>query len=88
VVTDLFVDVVGRDPVVQGLAGGVVIALFNLVGALLVLVWQHPSERSLDGALGFAAGVMLAASFTSLIVPASSSPRRRTTRASSSAAPR
>ncbi|MEF8758049.1 MAG: ZIP family metal transporter [Halobacteriales archaeon] len=66
---DAFVRVVGTDPVVQGLAGGVVIALFNLFGASLVLVWRNPSKRSLDAALGFAAGVMLAASFTSLILP-------------------
>lgn len=59
----------GDSPLVQGLVGGLVIALLNLVGALAVLVWRHPSERSLDGALGFAAGVMLAASFTSLILP-------------------
>jgi ZIP family zinc transporter len=66
---ELFVDVVGTDPLIQGLAGGVVIALMNLFGASLVLVWRNPSERALDGALGFAAGVMLAASFTSLILP-------------------
>lgn len=30
---------------------------------------RDASERALDGALGFAAGVMLAASFTSLILP-------------------
>jgi len=59
----------GADPVVNGLVGGVVIAGLNLFGASLVFVWRDPSERSLDGALGFAAGVMLAASFTSLIVP-------------------
>jgi ZIP family zinc transporter len=46
-----------------------VIAGFNLLGASLVLVWRDPSERALDGALGFAAGVMLAAAFTSLIIP-------------------
>jgi ZIP family zinc transporter len=68
-VEDLFVRVFGTNPVVQGLGGGLVIAGFNLLGALLVLGWRNPSERSLDGALGFAAGVMLAASFTSLIVP-------------------
>ena len=66
---DTFVRVVGTDPVLQGLAGGVVIAALNLVGASLVLVWRDPSERALDAALGFAAGVMLAAAFTSLIVP-------------------
>jgi ZIP family zinc transporter len=67
--TDLFVSLVGTNPVVQGFVGGLVIAFLNLLGALLVLVWRDPSERALDAALGFAAGVMLAASFTSLIVP-------------------
>lgn len=59
----------GADPVINALVGGVIIAAFNLFGASLVLVWRNPSERSLDIALGFAAGIMLAASFTSLIVP-------------------
>jgi ZIP family zinc transporter len=49
--------------------GGLVIAGLNLLGASLVLVWRDPSERALDGMLGFAAGVMLAAAFTSLIIP-------------------
>jgi ZIP family zinc transporter len=66
---EVFVRFAGTDPVLQGLAGGVIIASFNMIGALAVLVWRNPSERSLDGALGFAAGVMLAASFTSLILP-------------------
>ncbi|MFC7074864.1 ZIP family metal transporter [Haloarcula halophila] len=66
---DLFVDVVGTDPLVSGLVGGVVIATLNLLGASLVLVWRNPSQRSMDVALGFAAGVMLAAAFTSLIIP-------------------
>jgi zinc transporter, ZIP family len=66
---EVFVRIAGTDPVLQGLAGGVIIASFNMIGALAVLVWRNPSERSLDGALGFAAGVMLAASFTSLILP-------------------
>ncbi|QLC33164.1 ZIP family metal transporter [Halarchaeum sp. CBA1220] len=66
---DAFVGIAGSNPVIQALVGGVVIAAFNLVGALGILVWRNPSERALDGALGFAAGVMLAASFTSLILP-------------------
>ena len=65
----IFVHIAGPNLVLQGLAGGVVIASLNMIGALSVLVWRNPSERSLDGALGFAAGVMLAASFTSLILP-------------------
>jgi ZIP family zinc transporter len=66
---DLFVRFAGMDPVWQALVGGLVIASFNAVGALSVVVWRNPSERALDGALGFAGGVMLAASFTSLIIP-------------------
>jgi ZIP family zinc transporter len=65
----IFIHLAGTDPILQGLAGGFVIASLNMIGALSVLVWRNPSERSLDGALGFAAGVMLAASFTSLILP-------------------
>lgn len=59
----------GSHPVVQGLAGGLIIAAMNMLGALLVLVWRRPSQRYLDASLGFAAGVMLTASFTSLILP-------------------
>lgn len=66
---DGFVDLVGTDPVVQALVGGLVIAGLNLFGASLILLLREPSERVLDGSLGFAAGVMLAASFTSLILP-------------------
>ncbi len=56
-------------PVAQGFAGGMIIALFNMAGALLVLVWRRPSPRLLNLGLGLAAGVMLTASFTSLILP-------------------
>ncbi|WP_433629327.1 ZIP family metal transporter [Halomicrococcus sp. NG-SE-24] len=68
-VVEPFVQVVGENPLIQGFVGGIVIAVLNLFGASLVLVWRNPSERALDGALGFAAGVMLAAAFTSLIIP-------------------
>jgi ZIP family zinc transporter len=64
-----FVGLADGDTLVLALLAGVFIAFLNLVGASLVLVWRDPSERSLDAALGFAAGVMLAASFTSLILP-------------------
>ena len=57
-------------PIAQGLVAGVVIVALNMAGALLVLLVRQPSERMLDMLLGFAAGVMLAASFTSLILPA------------------
>ncbi len=66
---ELFLRVAGPNPVWQGLWGGLVITTFNLGGALAVLVWRNPTQRALDAALGFAAGVMLSASFTSLILP-------------------
>ena len=67
--TDLFTSIAGESVLVQALVGGVVIAAMNLFGASLILFVRDPSERFLDGALGFAAGVMLAAAFTSLILP-------------------
>lgn len=69
VILEQFVRLFGTDAVVHGLVGGVVIALLNLLGASMVFVWRDPTRRAMDGALGFAAGVMLAASFTSLIIP-------------------
>jgi ZIP family zinc transporter len=64
-----FISIAGDHPVTQGLVGGLIIAVFNMLGALAVLVWRRPSPRFLNSSLGFAAGVMLAASFTSLILP-------------------
>src|SRR5699024_11613826 len=66
---DLFIQIVGNNPIMQGLAGGIFITFLNLIGALAILVVRKPSQKLLDGALGGAAGVMLAASFTSLILP-------------------
>lgn len=65
----LFVRLVGGNALWQGLAGGVVVSFLNLLGALAILLWRRPGRRALDAALAFAAGVMLTASFTSLIVP-------------------
>ncbi len=59
----------GFPPVTLGLFGGLVITLLNGFGAMAVMLWRKPSQRFLDASLGFAAGVMLTASFTSLILP-------------------
>ncbi|MBW8012793.1 MAG: ZIP family metal transporter [Chloroflexi bacterium] len=64
-----FISIAGNTPAIQGLVGGIVIALFNMLGALTVIVWRKPGEKFLNASLGFAAGIMLAASFTSLILP-------------------
>lgn len=66
---ELFVSIAGENPVVQGLVGGIFIALLNLVGALGILVIRNPSRRLLDVLLAAAGGVMIAASYTSLILP-------------------
>jgi ZIP family zinc transporter len=68
-IREWFLAHVGANPVLQGLAGGLVIAILNALGALLVLAVRNVSQKLLDAALGFAAGVMLTASFTSLILP-------------------
>lgn len=68
-IQDAFLMLAGPNPIWQGLVGGLIITAFNLFGALAVLIWRRPSQRFLDVALGFAAGVMLTASFTSLILP-------------------
>ena len=65
----IFVSLAGPNSIWQGLWGGIVITALNAVGAVMVLIWRKPSEKFLDGALGFSAGVMLTASFTSLILP-------------------
>ncbi len=59
----------GLAPWLLGLLGGLAITFLNTVGALLVFLWPRPSARALNVMLGFAAGVMLTASFTSLILP-------------------
>lgn len=66
---NIFLDLAGKNPIVQGLVGGIFIAFLNLIGAMAIMVVRNPSQKLLDGALGGAAGVMLAASFTSLILP-------------------
>ena len=52
-----------------GLLGGMTIAALNAAGAAPVLLLRRLPQKFNDVALGFAAGVMLAASFTSLILP-------------------
>jgi len=66
---DLFVRIAGPNPIWQATVGGLFIAIMNVIGALVVMVWRNPRQLALDAALGFAAGVMLTASFTSLILP-------------------
>lgn len=55
--------------VTLGFLGSLAAGLMTAVGALPVLFGRTPSRRIRDLSLGFAAGVMLSASFFSLIIP-------------------
>jgi zinc transporter, ZIP family len=66
-----FEGMAGNDPRMKGaLLGGLVAAFATALGTLPVLFSQRFSQRSYDTMLGFGAGVMLAASSFSLIIPA------------------
>jgi len=56
--------------VLEGSLASLIAGLATGVGALLVFFVRKVSDRFLDASLGFAAGVMLAATSFSLIVPA------------------
>ncbi|MFA7602590.1 MAG: ZIP family metal transporter [Novosphingobium sp.] len=58
------------DVVLLGVLGSTAAGFMTLVGALPVLFGRAMSARQEDSLLGFAAGVMLAASFFSLLLPA------------------
>ncbi|GAB4341797.1 MAG: ZIP family metal transporter [Calditrichia bacterium] len=64
-----FSETFGSNPIILGLIGGLIITAMNAAGALLVLFFKDVSQKMMDAMLGFAAGIMLTASFTSLILP-------------------
>ncbi|NWU83444.1 S39AB protein, partial [Onychorhynchus coronatus] len=57
-------------PVIQALLGTFLTWGLTAAGSALVFVFSSGQRRILDGSLGFAAGVMLAASYWSLLAPA------------------
>lgn len=64
-----------ESPALLGLCAGLVTWLFTSLGAATVFLKQQFSRRTLDIMLGFAAGVMLAASVWSLLLPALEIPK-------------
>ncbi|MFO7892752.1 MAG: ZIP family metal transporter [Longimicrobiales bacterium] len=60
----------GLDPIAQAVLAGVFTWSVTAAGAAVVLLYRGFSRRLLDSMLGFAAGVMIAASFFSLLLPA------------------
>ena len=60
----------GWSPVEQALAAGLFTWGMTAAGAGLVFFFKEVNRKILDGMLGFAAGVMIAASFWSVLAPA------------------
>ena len=52
-----------------GLLGGSIVLIFTSIGALPALLGSRITDKTLDIGLGFSGGVMLVASFTSLLLP-------------------
>lgn len=57
------------DPVIQALLGTLFTWGVTALGAMTVFMNKRPDQKKLDVMLGFAGGVMLAASFWSLLAP-------------------
>ncbi len=60
----------GIDPVLQALIATLFTWFVTALGAALVFFFKTINRKVLDGMLGFAAGVMIAASYWSLLAPA------------------
>ncbi len=58
------------NPIVQALLACTFTWLVTALGASFVFFTRRPNPRLMDGMLGFAAGVMIAASYWSLLAPA------------------
>ena len=58
-----------QHPVLQALMAGTFTWALTALGAGMVFFFKNVSRRALDAALGFTAGVMVAASFWSLLAP-------------------
>ena len=59
-----------QTPVTQALLGTLFTWLMTAIGAAAIFLSREPSRKLQDGMLGFAAGVMIAASYWSLLAPA------------------
>lgn len=60
----------GLNPIIQALVATCFTWVITALGASLVFFFKGFNKQVLNGMLGFAAGVMVAASFWSLLAPA------------------
>ena len=61
---------INQNPVIQALIAGLFTWALTAIGAALVFLFKTSSRKALDISLGFTGGVMIAASFWSLLSPA------------------
>lgn len=61
---------ISLDPIVQAFIATIFTWIVTLLGAALVFFFKNVNKYIMDGMLGFSAGVMIAASFFSLLSPA------------------
>ena len=61
---------VNQEPIMQALIAGLFTWILTAVGAGLVFFFKSSNRKLLDMSLGFTGGVMIAASFWSLLAPA------------------
>jgi ZIP family zinc transporter len=66
----LFMQLEHINPIAMALVATLFTWLMTAAGAAPVIFTKHVNQKMLDGALGLAAGVMIAASFWSLLAPA------------------
>ena len=59
-----------ENPILQALVGGLFTWVLTAIGASLVFFFKSANRKFLDASLGFTGGVMIAASFWSLLSPA------------------
>ena len=59
-----------QSPIIQALIGGLFTWILTAIGASLVFFFKSSNRKVLDMCLGFTGGVMIAASFWSLLSPA------------------
>ena len=61
---------ISLNPIIQAFLATIFTWFITLLGASLVFFFKHFNKQLMDSMLGFAAGIMIAASFFSLLSPA------------------
>ena len=67
---ELYKWIIKQSPIIQALIGGLFTWILTAIGASLVFFFKSSNIKVLDMCLGFTGGVMIAASFWSLLSPA------------------